>query len=218
LIRHFAYFVGLAIFLAQQTVAPERKVEPGAVLSARDPNVRVRFPQSAQYVGADRWNLYDIADCELHAFVDSDAQKNVQRLYWVQFEGYLPSKPDLAHQYDSPRRTSIGGLDFYVDTWVRSKDEQTRQGSDRQHIEELIRSKGFSMPAGMMYLRLVHLLDERKRKELMIIYGEDLSPTGFVAADLSKGGKAFGQWPAIERGLLERAEKKIAIQQNPDAH
>jgi hypothetical protein len=66
-----------------------------------------------------------------------------------------------------------------------------------------------------MYLRLVHLLDERKRKELMIIYGEDLSPTGFSAADLSKGGKAFGQWPAIESGLLDRAEKKIAIQQNP---
>jgi hypothetical protein len=218
LIRHFAYFVGLTIFLAQQTVAPERKVEPSAVLSARDPNVRVRFPQSAQYVGADRWNLYDIADCELHAFVDSDAQKNVQRLYWVQFEGYLPSKPDLAHQYDSPRHTSVGGLDFYVDTWVRSKDEQTQPGSDRQHVEELIRCNGFNMPAGMMYLRLVHLLDERKRKELMIIYGEDLSPTGFSAADLSKGGKAFGQWPAIERGLLERAGKKIAIQQNPGAH
>jgi len=215
LIRHFAYFVCLTIFLAQQTVAPERKVERSAVLSARDPNVRVRFPQSAQYVGADRWNLYDIADCELHAFVDSDAQKNVQHLYWVQFEGYLPSKPDLAHQYDSPRHTSIGGLDFYVDTWVRSKDEQTQPGSDRQHIEKLIRCKGFDMPAGMMYLRLVHLLDKRKRKELMIIYGEDLSPAGFRAADLSKGGKAFGQWPAIESGLLHRAEKKIAIQQNP---
>jgi hypothetical protein len=35
------------------------------------------------------------------------------------------------------------------------------------------------------------------------------------AADLSQGGKAFGQGPAIEKGLLERAEKKIAIQQNP---
>jgi hypothetical protein len=218
LIRHFAYFVCLTIFLAQQTVAPERKVERSAVLSARDPNVRVRFPQSAQYVGADRWNLYEIADCELHAFVDSDAQKNVQHLYWVQFEGYLPSKPDLAHQYDSPRHTSIGGLDFYVDTWVRSKDEQTQQGSDRQHIEELILSKGFNMPAAMMYVRLVHLLDERKRKELMIIYGEDLSPTGLSAADLSQGGKAFEQWPAIENGLLERAEKKIAIQQNPRIH
>jgi hypothetical protein len=215
---HFASFVCLTIFLAQQTIAPERKVERNAVLSARDPNVRVQFPPPAQYVGADRWNLYDIADCELHAFVDSDAQKNVRRLYWVQFERYRPSKPDLAHQYDSPRHTSIGGLDFYVDTWVRSKDEQTQQGSDRQHIEELIRSKGFNMPAAMMYIRLVHLLDERKRKELMIIYGEDLSPTGLSAADLSYGGKAFGQWPAIEKDLLERAEKKIAIQQNPHIH
>jgi hypothetical protein len=101
------------------------------------------------------------------------------------------------------------------DTWVRSKDEQTQQGSDRQHIEELIRSKGFHIPAAMMYVRLVHLLDERKRKELMIIYGEDLNPTGLSAADLSQGGKAFGQWPAIEKGLLGRAEKKIAIQQTP---
>jgi len=218
LIKPFVYIVCLATFVASQTAVPERKVERNAIYSARDPNVRVQFPLSAQYLGADRWNLYDIADCELHAFVDSDAQKSVQRLYWVQFEGYLPSKPDLAHQYDSPRHTTIGGLDFYVDTWVRPKDAKTQKGSDRQHIEELIRSKDFNMPAGMMYVRLVHLLDERKRKELMIIYGEDLAPTGFSAADLSQGGKAFGQWPAIEKGLLERAEKKIAIQQNPDTH
>jgi hypothetical protein len=215
-IGQFACLVCFAIFLASQTSAPERKVERNAIVSGHDPNVRVQFPQSAQYVGADRWNLYDIADCELHAFVDSDAQNNVQRLYWVQFEGYLPSKPDLAHQYDSPRHTTIGGMDFYVDSWVRPKDAETQRGSDRQHIEGLIRSKGFTMPAGMMYVRLVHLLDEQKRKELMIIYGEDLAPTGLSAADLSKGGKEFGQWPAIEKGLLERAEKKIAIQQNPD--
>jgi hypothetical protein len=218
LIKPFVYIVCLATLVASQTAAPERKVERNAIYSAHDPNVRVQFPPSAEYVSADRWNLYDIADCELHAFVDSDAQKNVQRLYWVQFEGYLPSKPDLAHQYDSPRHTTIGGLDFYVDTWVRTKDAKTQEGSDRQHIEELLRSKGFNMPAGMMYVRLVHLLDERKRKELMIIYGEDLAPSGFSAADLSQGGKAYGQWPGIEKGLLERAEKKIAIQQNPDIH
>jgi hypothetical protein len=218
MIKPFVYLTCLATFLAAQTTAPERKVERNAIFSAHDPNVRVQFPDSVQYVGADRWNLYDVADCELHGFVDSDAQKNVQRLYWVQFEGYLPSKPDLAHQYDSPRHTTIGDLDFYVDTWVRPKGAETQKGSDRQHIEELIRLKGFNMPAGMMYVRLVHLLDERKRKELMIIYGEDLAPTGFSAADLSQGGSAFGQWPAIEKGLLQRAGQKITIQQNPDTH
>jgi hypothetical protein len=218
LLKQFVHLACLGVLVAAQTIAPERKIERNAIFSAHDPNVRVQFPDSVQYVGADRWNLYDIADCELHAFVDSDAKKNVQRLYWVQFEGYLPSKPDLAHQYDSTRHITIDGLDFYVDTWVRVKDAETRKGSDRQHIEELIRSKGFDMPAGMMYVRLVHLLDERKRKELMIVYGEDLAPTGFSPADLSQGGKAFGQWPAIEKDLLEHAKEKITLQQNPDAH
>jgi len=187
---------------------PERKAEGNVLTSERDPKVRIRLPESAQYVGADRWVLYDIADCELHAFVEADPQKNVERLYWVQFEGYLPTKPELAHEYDSPRHVQIGGLDFFVDTWVKSNDARQRPGSDGEHIRALIRAKGYKLPAGMMCVRLVHLLDEQKRKELMIIYGEDVAATGYTAADLDKGGKAHNdRWPAIEKGLIERAAK-----------
>jgi hypothetical protein len=131
-------------------------------------------------------------------------------LYWVQFEQYLPTKPELKHTYDSPRHTNIGGMDFYVDTWIRTSDEEMQPGSDREHVEALIRAKRYKMPA-MMYVRLVHLLDEHKRKELMIIYGEDLAPTGLAAADLGESGKAHDRWPAIEKGLLQRAEEKIAV-------
>jgi len=166
-----------------------------------------------QYVGADRWVLYDMADCELHAFVEADKQRNVERLYWVQFEGYIPSKPDLHHTYDSPRHATIGGLDFYVDTWARPKTAKIDPGSDREHIEALIRAKGYKMPAGMMYVRFVHLLDKEKRKELMIIYGEDLASTGLSAEELQDGGKAHDKWPTIDLRLVERAEKKIAVQE-----
>lgn len=194
-----------------QAKRPERQVEGNVITSERDPQVRIELPKSALYVGADRWDLYGIADCELHAFVDADGQKNVQRLYWVQFEGYLPTKPDSKYKYDSPRHAKIGGMDFYVDTWVRANDAETRPGSDREHVEALIRAKGYRMPAGMMYVRLVNLLDQEKRKELMIVYGEDLASTGFTAAELREGGKAYDRWPTIEKGLVERAEKKIAI-------
>ena len=51
-------------------------------------------------------------------------------------------------------------------------------------VEALVGAKGYRMPEAMMYVRLVHLLDKETRKELMIIYGEDLAPTGFTAADL----------------------------------
>jgi len=202
-----------SLFAAQSNV-PEREVRGNVIISAHDPKVSIRLPDSVHYLGADRWILYDIADCELHAFVEADAQKNVQRLYWIQFEGYVPSKPDLAHTYDSPRHIQMGGWDFYVDTWVRANNETTMPGSDREHIEALIRSKGYKMPAGTMDVRLVHLLDQQKRKEFMIIYSEDLAATGFSAAELQEKGRAHDQWANIEKGLIERAESKISLEQS----
>jgi hypothetical protein len=214
LLKQVAVVILLCGSLATQIKGPERKVEGNVITSEREPKIRIRIPKSVQYVGAVRWALYGIADCELHAFVEADGQKNVERLYWIQFEGYLPTKPELKHTYDSPRHAQIGGLDFYVDTWVRPNDATTEQRSDREHIEPLIHGKGYKMPAGMMCVRLVHLLDDRKRKELMIIYDEDRSDTGYTAAELRGGGKAYSRWPTIEEELVARAEKKIMIEES----
>ena len=213
MLKQIAVVVLFCVFLPAQATRPERKVEGSVITSERDPRVRIHLPNSAQYLGADRWVLYDMADCELHTFVDADPQKNVQRLYWVQFEGYLPTKPELKHTYDSPRHANLGGMDFYVDTWVRARDAEMQPGSDLEHILALIHTRGYRMPAGMMYVRLVHLLDEQKRKELMIIYGENVAESGLTAVELRPGGKGHGQWPSIEKGLLERAEKSVTIEQ-----
>ncbi|WP_158943675.1 hypothetical protein [Granulicella sp. S190] len=192
--------------------APERTVRGATLVSQHDPHIQIDLPVSAQYVGADRWDLYGIADCELHAFVQADRKRNVHELYWIQFEGYLSSKPDMHHTYDSPGHAEIGGLDFYVDTWVSTEGKRADPGSDLEHIESLIRAKGYKMPAGMIYVRLVHLLDAEKRRELMIIYGEDLEPKGFTVAGLAKNGPAHDRLPALEAALVEAAKQKIELQ------
>jgi hypothetical protein len=56
---------------------------------------------------------------------------------------------------------------------------------------------------------MVHLPTPDRRKELMIIYAEDLAPTGFAAADLAAGGKSAGEMPRLERELLQRAVDRI---------
>ena len=142
MLKQIAALVFFCAFLPAQTSRPERKVESNIITSEHDPDVRIRLPSSAEYVGADRWVLYGMAHCELHAFVDADPQKNVRRLYRVQFEGYLPTRPELKHTYDSPRHANIGAMDFYVDTWVRTKDTEVRPGSDVEHILARIRAKG----------------------------------------------------------------------------
>jgi hypothetical protein len=193
-------------------VAPERTVKDNVVTSLRDPPARIELPGWFEYVGADRWVLLDIADCELHAFVKSGAGHEVQRLGWVQFEQYIPTRPELHHTYDSPRHATISGVDFYVDTWVSNPEGKTKPGSDWEHIKALITRHGYTI-GEMMFVRLVHLLDDAKRKELMIIYAEDLKPTGFTAADLRDGGRAHDRWPQIEEELIERARKAIALSQ-----
>ena len=136
-----AAFIGCLAAIAQ---TPERKVvNNNIIISDHDPKVRIELPKSVWYVGVDRFVLQDIADCELYAFVEVDDQKNVQRLYWIQFEDYLPSKPDLQHHYESPRHMTIGGFRFYVDTWVKRTNENITAGSDEDHIVALILSRGY---------------------------------------------------------------------------
>ena len=116
--------------LGAEMSATERRVIVNEIVSERDPRLRIRLPKTVRYVGADRWILYGIADCELHGFVETDKQGFVQRIYWVQFEGYVPSRPELRHGYDSPEHAQIGGLDFYVDTWVQAREAQRTPGSE----------------------------------------------------------------------------------------
>ena len=59
--------------------------------------------------------------------------------------------------------------------------------------------------------RLVHLVDEKKRNELMIIYMEDLTAIKLTAKELAPDGRAAAQWDDIAKGLLDRAVKGIEI-------
>src|SRR5262245_13837361 len=187
----------------------ERTVRGNAVVSSHDPDARIELPKSAIYVGADRWLLKAYSDnIELHAFADADADKHVKRIYWVQFEAYLPSRPELKHHYDSVRHIELGGMDFYVDTWVKRTDGKEEADSDGAHLKALLRSSGYTLPESMMSVRFVHLMDD-SRKELMLIYGEDAAATGFTAAELAKGGRAHSQWLLLEPGLIHRAQLSI---------
>jgi hypothetical protein len=186
-------------------------VQANVLTSNREPKVRITLPSSVQYVGADRWPLYDIADCELHVFVEATAQKKVERLYWLQFEAYLPSRPELHHTYPFTRTDTLNGLLFDVRARFGPGNETPKPGSDGEHVQALLRAKGYTMPDVTMNVRLVHLLDDEKRKELMIIYAEDLQPTGFSLNDLLPGGKRTGEWPVLEEGLIRRAKAAITL-------
>ena len=197
--------------------ALEARVEGHSVTHDRE-GVTVRVPATASYVGGERFTLYDVADCEIHLFVEADADRRMRKLWWIQFESYLPTRPELSYDYaDGNQRMMLGG----TPTWVRANPVPTtgpvREKSDREAVFRILKRGGYRIPDEVMNVRMVQLLDDPKgtgqgRRELMIIYSEDLAPTGKTLADLTTDGKPDARWTAMGEELIQRAMASVTVE------
>jgi hypothetical protein len=197
---------------AQQAAEHSRTVKGQVLTSTAMPAVRLEFDKEFKYAGNQEFILYDVARAEQHFFVEADKEGRIKRLYWVQFEGYLPSNTHT-YRYQPNKTVNIGGLDFIADAWARNiKANLGRPDSDSARARAFLESKGYRLASDdVMSQRLVHLVDETKRNELMIIYMEDLSAKGLTASDLSPGGRAAAQWDDMSKQLLARAINGMKI-------
>lgn len=204
---------------AQVPPTPQAQVAAGLVTHPAE-RITIRLPETAVHVGSERFSLYDVADAEVHVFVEADKERRIRRLYWVQFESYLPSRPELAYDYaDGNRKIELAG----TATWLRAGPASTsgpmRAGSDREHVIGILKRAGIAIPAEVMNVRLVQLLDDpagtgKGRRELMVIYSEDLAPTGKRLADLMTDDKPNADWAPLERELVGRATESVTIERN----
>jgi hypothetical protein len=177
------------------------------------PAVRAEFDNRFKYAGTQSFVLYDVANCEQHFFVDADEKGWIKSLYWLQFEGYLPDNTET-YDYEVTKTVTIGGLDFIADAYGRTTTGNSgNPASDGNRARAFLESKGYRMAEHIMSQRLVHLVGEDMRNELMIIYSEELTSRGLTAADVSEGGRAAGEWDALAKGLLERALKNMKLAQ-----
>jgi hypothetical protein len=191
---------------AQDAGQPTRRVEGRTLVSDSLPKVRIEFGKEFKYVGGHVFILYEVARAEQHFFVDADKDGRVRRFYWVQFEGYLPTNSH-AYNYKALKSVNIGGLDFVADAYARNiKLNPGRADSDGARAREFLAAKGYRLASDEVVMqRLVHLVGEPKRDELMIIYLEDLGAKELTAADFAAGGRAAARWDEFTHSLLERA-------------
>lgn len=189
-----------------------RTVKGHILTSPAIPAVKLEFDKAFKYVGSQSFVLYDVANAEQHFFVDADDQGRIKRFYWIQFEGYLPTNTHT-YNYKSTKIIDAGGFNFFADAYPRNiKANPGRADSDGSRARAFLTSKGYRMISDdLLSQRLVHLIDETKRNELMIIYIEDLSGMGLTAADLSPGGSAAARWDDMAKGLLERTLKNMKV-------
>ncbi|MFO0583312.1 MAG: DUF1579 family protein [Anaeromyxobacter sp.] len=159
--------------------APQRRLERGRLVSAADPAASFAFERSFVPAGGQTVDLFGIASAEQHFFVDAAPDGSIRRFYWLQFEHFLPGN-DRVYDYSGidQRPVQLGPLacagDVRVSPGYFTMDD--RPGSDSKAAERFLREKGFKLDGTFATLRLFHLPDRSRRRELMIIYGEVVPP------------------------------------------
>jgi len=203
---------GTSVAAAERVEAPQAVVR-GHSVSHPGEHLTVRVPDTATYVGSERFDLYGVADAEIEVFAEADKYKRLTKLYWIQFESYWPNKPDDHYDYTSDRREHHWG----TTVWINSGPNSTaapRPGGDRDHVQKLLERAGYKIPPDAMSVRMIRLLDDPKgtghgRRELMFIYGEDLARSGKTLAEWEKEPDAA--WDLVGKPLVQRAIRAFSV-------
>ena len=188
-------------------LVPKVTVNGSTLISEGFPEGTITVDAKMNYVGGETFILYEVARCEIHLYADADKSGRIRRLYWFQFEGYLPNANHRSYDYSSdPRRTMFNDHEFYDSVRffnVESSRVDWSDDSDTMYMVRLLERNGFSLEGNMMRVRLVRL-DEGKEQELMIIYMESFDQYGLSLEDFGGVDGDF-KWKEISEGLRSRA-------------
>lgn len=180
----------------------QRTVDENTLTSTKSPAVRLELDEGFEYLGDQEFNLYGVARVEQHFFAELDGER-LQRLYWIQFEHVLESSDHTYDYSDLPDVVSLGGHPFRTDRRVWDFDEMTIDPeSDFGRALSFFEKRGYRVGPGFMRQRMVWVFDDASRRELLIIYAEDLTDHGLTATELSE---SQNRWQAAAQGLNQRA-------------
>lgn len=210
-------------FLVQQARANRH-----GLISQGFPKVQISLDSSLIHMGSETFILYDVARCEIHLYAELDDDKRFKRIYWFQFESYLPGpllpfrlrligkKPRYDYSND-PYQTEIGGRSFFTRSSYLNfdfTDDELNAGngpedSDFMHVMRLLHKNGVGVKGKVLGTRMV-LLDETRQKELMIICYERLTDDNMISV-LDEEGKEWDLWENVSRDLIQRVERGMRI-------
>ena len=188
-----------------------REFRGQTLISNELPAAELTVSKDYRYLGGQRVNLYGNADAEQHLFVKAGATGQVERFVWMQFEHFFLTN---TYKYDYPTDHSLnlGGIDFVYDckSWADyAALELEDAGSDGAAITRLLAKHNLFLPTEAARVRMFHLPTADRRTELMIIYGEAVTPESGIP--IGSGIVLDKRAPQAAQRLLDDLKRDLTI-------
>ncbi|MGE5925827.1 MAG: hypothetical protein ACM357_00620 [Gemmatimonadota bacterium] len=194
-------------FLCLSLASPldaQRRIEQ-TILSDTLPRVSVSVDPALGYLGRIDLDVGGRAMAEQHLFGEL-RDGRLARAVIVHFEHFLPGN---AHTFEYPRlrMARLGRHEFLHQTWPLPDWELFR-------LPEMVRflsSRGVTAGTDWIVSRYVRVVSDDRKHEFIIFYMEAGASLPMPVADLRPGGRARGEWPAIEADLIQRAAAAVDV-------
>lgn len=187
--------------LEKSTDPVVRRVENNRIISNSLPEIEILVNEVFDYIGKFDFEIiassdeYDeailgkpIAAGERLVFLNTETNGKVDKLFIVQFEGFLPQY-DLAYNYNFEQAESIGQNKYRHNTWFYDSHQLANENPQNEGAKtrKFIQNKGFELEREYMMSRFVGLASEDRKHEIIIYYIEMLRNTiGYTLEEFEK--------------------------------
>ncbi len=186
-------------------------VRDGVLISLTEPSLAIEVKDSFAFVGRHPFTIRDVAAGERFIFVDAEGDI-IQRLFIVQFEGFLPGVDDF-YRYDMSASPVVANYAFRSNGYAFDIVEAiaANPGAESAATYPFLKSKGYVVPDNWMMWRSLAIADHARKKEIIAFYVENVDSTGLTLADLYKEDEATDAWINIQKGLEVRANGSFRL-------
>jgi hypothetical protein len=192
------------------TAQPERNVESNILTSTAQPVIKLRIADDLRFLGRVKFLLYGVADVDLFVFVSAPTGKQVDRIFLVQFEGYLDTNTHT-YTYSAAHTVALNGHEYIHDTFAYPSAAMFRNPeSDSAQTMNFILEHGYTLPTDFISARFVRLLDN-DRKEILFSFVEDLSNFGHTSAEIAHDSRLLPAFSTVENQVLEHALRAFEV-------
>lgn len=209
----FSLLIALMLLtLASFGQSTERKVIGKTLISNQYPNIEIKLTGDFKYVGKFDFIIGNIAKGERYVFVEADRKNKINKMFIAQFEEILPESSEI-YRYNFDKALQLGSHKFRQNTFAYSNREARKENPKGEGVltEDFLIQKGYKLEDELMMSRFVTVADVEKKRELILYYIENVSPTKHRVTDFYQGDDETEIWRQISKNLTGRSFEVFKI-------
>src|ERR1700733_12063906 len=172
------FMITLVFWIAEPANCQDHlsQVESNTFISSSNPDIRVRVDRKFKYIGNLPFEVDKIARGNRYIFVQATPEKQVQRIFIIQQEGFVPSSGEI-YRYKITTPAKLGSSDYQHSVIIYDNDANIREepGKEADLTLRFLADHGYVLEPELVMSRFARSADSERKHEIIFFCFENLS-------------------------------------------